>query len=498
MIGDVKAGDLLILEEVRGPDTGQTADVDPTHRHVVRLTSVEYTVDPLNPEHPDQPVGVIEVTWAAADALPFPLCLWVLPDESQPGGTVPVAVARGNVVLADHGLTVAAEALAPLVLGRIYRPRLKEGPVTRQGRARAPLGDLVLDAFGEPAAFDRDAPAALAMRWEMRDVLPAVHLVDPAAAAWRPQPDLLASDRFARDFVAETEEDGATTLRFGDGVLGRQPTGGLFATYRVGNGRVGNVGAESIAHVLNAPAGVRDVRNPLPASGGSDPEDREQVRLYAPQAFRTQERAVVEADYAAAAERHPEVQRAAATRRWTGSWYTMFVTVDRRGARAGEPARATDDEFREELLRFVNRFRLAGYDLEIELPVYVPLDIAMTVCVDRGYVRATVKQALAQVFSSGDLAGGGRGFFHPDNFTFGQPVYLSQVIAAAMQVPGVAWVDLDDAPPKSNRFRRWGRDAEGELAAGYIPIDRLEIARLDNDPNAAENGKIEFIMQGGL
>jgi hypothetical protein len=97
-----------------------------------------------------------------------------------------------------------------------------------------------------------------------------------------------------------------------------------------------------------------------------------------------------------------------------------------------------------------------------------------------------------------DLPDGRRGFFHPDNFTFGQPVYLSQVVAAAMQVPGVAWVDTDDTPPKPNRFRRWGQASHGELAAGRISLGRLEIARLDNDPNRPENGKLEFIMEGGL
>ena len=40
------------------------------------------------------------------------------------------------------------------------------------------------------------------------------------------------------------------------------------------------------------------------------------------------------ADYAAAAERRPDVQRAAATFRWTGSWHTVFVTPDRFGGGA--------------------------------------------------------------------------------------------------------------------------------------------------------------------
>jgi hypothetical protein len=59
-------------------------------------------------------------------------------------------------------------------------------------------------------------------------------------------------------------------------------------------------------------------------------------------------------------------------------------------------------------------------------------------------------------------------------------------------------VDVDDTPPKPNRFRRWGEASFGELAEGRISVGPLEIIRLDNDPNAPENGKIEFLMTGGL
>jgi predicted phage baseplate assembly protein len=218
----------------------------------------------------------------------------------------------------------------------------------------------------------------------------------------------------------------------------------------------------------------------------------EEVRLYAPQAFRTQERAVTEADYAEVAQRHGEVQRAVARRRWTGSWYTMFLTVDRTGGRP------VDAQFEEELRLFLERYRLAGQDLEIDGPRFVPLDIALVVCVEPGYFASDVKAALLEIFSSQMLPTGRRGFFHPDNFTFGQPVYLSQIVAAAMGAPGVRWVDMEQSATTPTRFQRWGERPHGELAAGQINMERLEIARLDNDSSAPESGKIEFIMQGGL
>ncbi len=170
----------------------------------------------------------------------------------------------------------------------------------------------------------------------------------------------------------------------------------------------------------------------------------------------------------------------------------MFITVDRLGGRE------VDWVFEEELSRFIERFQLASHDVEIEPPRFVPLDIALRVCVEPGHLRSDVRQALLETFSNRDLPDGRRGFFHPDNFTFDQPVYLSRVIAAAMQVPGVRWVEVDESADPPGRFQRWGESSRGEIAAGYIDIGRLEIAQLDNDPNAPENGKIEFYMEGGL
>ncbi|MEU1904048.1 putative baseplate assembly protein [Streptomyces hygroscopicus] len=92
----LRPGDLLLFEEVLGPRTGTPGDGDPSHRQAVRLTSVTPAVDRLA----EQPV--LEVTWAREDALAFPLCL------ATRGGTdcapvEDVSVARGNVVLVDHG-----------------------------------------------------------------------------------------------------------------------------------------------------------------------------------------------------------------------------------------------------------------------------------------------------------------------------------------------------------------------------------------------------------
>ena len=239
-----------------------------------------------------------------------------------------------------------------------------------------------------------------------------------------PVRDLLDSGAIDPHFVAEIEDDGTARLRFGDGRLGARPQelSAFTAKYRIGNGAAGNVGAEAIAHLFTKDAALRAetrlVRNPLPAAGGIEPETTAEVRAYAPAAFRTQERAVTEADYAAVTERHAGVQRAIATFRWTGSWHTVFITVDRLG---GAPM---DDDFEDSIRRHVERYRMAGHDLEVDGPRYVSLEIDMHVCAEPDYFRAHVKEELLKLFSNRAFSDGRFGVFHPDRFTFGQTVYL--------------------------------------------------------------------------
>ncbi|GAB7186591.1 phage baseplate assembly protein J [Kitasatospora sp. Ki12] len=102
----LRPGDLLVVEEVLGPRTGAAADADPAHRQAVRLTSVTHLVDELY----EQPV--VEVEWAPEDALSFPVCLSAR-GGSDCGPIADVSVARGNVVLVDHGRSLTFCGGAP-------------------------------------------------------------------------------------------------------------------------------------------------------------------------------------------------------------------------------------------------------------------------------------------------------------------------------------------------------------------------------------------------
>lgn len=509
------AGMVLVLEEQKGSLTGDEADADPRHRHAVRLTRVVHTdpdsatplIDPLDLT----PITAIE--WHAQDALPFPLCISSRA-EAEGAPVTDVSVARGNIILVDHGRTVRedlgdvpsphlfvahdgdTERCDPSLRkpSRVrFRPRLAQAPLTQTGTVRRPL-DEVGPTRSERVRFDPRASATATLAHAIRDARPAIvvdSLHEGTATAWSVVRDLLGSAADAPEFVVETEHGGVTELRFGDGVNGVRPrTDERFsAAYGVGNGVAGNVGAEAISHAVTSDGRIVSIRNPLAASGGTEPESVAQVRRRAPQAFRVQERAVTPVDYEAVTMRDAEVQRAAATFRWTGSWHTVFLTVDRYdGLRLAEGEQGK--ELEKALVDHVERYRLAGHDLEFDDPRFVSLEIELFVCVAADHFRADVKKRLSEVLSDRDLPGGRRGLFHPDSFGFGQTIYLSPVLAAARGVPGVASAE-------ATTFGRQGLPETRYLADGRLPLGRLEIARLKNDPNFPEHGVLRLELGGG-
>ncbi len=483
LTGQLRIGDYLLFEEVKGAVTGLPADADPAHRQVIRLTAVGLTSDPLNSQ------SLTRIGWDAADALTFPLCLSAVTINNDLPYAAGISIARGNLILTDHGQTIAdephsgAETPPHERQRRAHRLLLNEAPLSFQHAMPKENGALV------PAAqlFDFDAGA----------VKPQVTQLVVGSGApddyWQPVPHLLDSDEFARHFAVETDNDGRALLRFGDNVYGQAPSdnAGISVTYRVGVGSGGNIGRETLAHIIHQ--GTVDfpdilaggVRNPMPAWGGIDPEPIVKVKLEAPAAFHhDQRRAVTEADYAEIAARHPEVARAVATFRWSGSWHTVFITID--------PVGSVDvnKSLQKRVKDWVTRFTQAGYDLEIDPPLFAPLEIEIDICAEPTHFRAHVKEAVLNALSNKPLGVNQLGFFHPDNFTFGQSLYLSQLYAAIESVSGVDSAEI-------TKFQRYGKPPNQELENGYIPMGRLEVVRLDSDANFPENGILRLTMRGG-
>lgn len=446
---NLQAGDWLMFVEARGPSSGDAEDADPAKRHVVRLTKVTPAVDPLA-----APTAVVEVEWNLEDALPFTLCLTHrVANDSGSRLVQGIGEAWGNLVPADAGRSFAAftyDAANPVRTDLLTAVTQVSSAPVLNGSARDLLN-----------------PTGAAV--------PALKLVDGDGLPWLPQPDLIGSGPDQPDFVLEVDDRAIGHLRFGDGVNGRRPTSPFTVTGRTGNGAAGNVAANAIYHLGWLDARIDGIGNPLPAVGGIEPESSEHVRQTAPFAFRTNKRAVTEADYAFYAGQYVGVQRAAARFRWTGSWRTVFILVDRTN---GEDV---DEEFTEQLLDFLEPYRMAGHDLEVRGPRYVPIEIVIQICASPDRFNEDVEMEVRRALLP---------YFDADALTFGQTVRLSPIVAAAQNVPGVQHVRL-------TKFQRQNQPSNQPLADGFITLDPLEVARLEDDPDFPERGKLTVNVEGG-
>lgn len=479
------AGDVLIFECQHG--VGENAATgDPRRRQAVRLCRAPELV-----EDPVELTDVTEIEWFVEDALETDF-----PVVHSRAGRVEDHLSRvlGNVVLVDHGRR-KSQRLEPVPAAGRFEPRLDILGLTHA---------VPFDAEAAKVRAARDA-----LRTDPGETLPALVLEETRGAGgepvdegspwttWTPRRDLLASGPFAQDFVVEAEGPRRFRLRFGDGQNGAPPFPGTVfeAHYRLGRGPSGNVGTHAIRHLVLPPklageiadAGleIRGVENPLPAAGGRAPEAAAAAQLLAPQALHVRRGAergaaprscVVAEDFAAVAEDHAEVLNAVAERTWSGGWHIGHIHVQRAGGRP------VDDAFTVDLRRYFAPRLMAGWDLKISPPRYVPIDLHLAVRPRLGTDPSVARHRILEHFATGEID-----FLNPDHFTFGRSVYLSEVIAAAMDIPEVADVE-------ARVFHRWGEPPGDELERGEIPIGPLEIARLDNDPAAPHRGILRVEM----
>jgi hypothetical protein len=516
----LKPGDFLIFEETRGCATGAIADADPSRRHVVRLNRVTKGVDPLTD------VRIWDIEWDRDDALPFDLRVSVMtgPLDLPKCESVLAAVARGNVVLVDHGVTVDESSDAWIVAidedADAVVCRCDGGTTERDTAAmrlditlaRAPL------TFAEPMA-NLTSARAFAQRDPRRahpivrlDASPSDPLApqhhhapgdSPAATphhrhwentyAWIATPDLLACGPDDTRVAVEIDDDGVSHLRFGDGCYGRRPEASwqFRARYRVGGGAAGNVGSDSIVWMtfLKPPASGATLRprNPLPATGGTEPESIDVVKRCAPSNYtRVLARAVAADDYAALAESDDRVQGAFGELAWTGGWYEATVAID---PLTPYPAADVEAAARERL----EIARRIGHDLRIVPVRKVPLDITLSICVAPDHLRGDIERAVRQRLSASVAPDGSRGFFHPDNWQFGTDVAASPIVAAVQAIDGVTHVEL----VRFARLYDTNAMAARTKRANLIPVDADEIAILDGDANLPERGRLTLRIRGG-
>jgi hypothetical protein len=388
--------------------------------------------------------------------------------------------------------TAAGDAAAGRPPARLHGNAVPatHGQSTQMVGAGSGLPAQRIELEGAPLTWVADAAG--------RPVLTLAVQVD--GTAWSAVEDFIDSAAADRHYRLSRDNAGQCSVHFGDGERGAVPPRGarIVLRYRVGHGIAGHVAAGALTqfdagHAFPDPSQhLTRVRNPMAATGARDPEPLAQARRQGPFQLRRQNRAVVPADYEAClAEgvqvggvRHVPVQSKARLRA-TGSWTTVFVSVDLPDR---QPLAATPG-LRAALEAQLQARKLAGLDVRVEDARYCALHIGLLVEVDDAHfardVRAAVERTLA-----GPLARGALPFFGPGRLRFGQPVFLSDLYAAASAIEGVRSVSV-------TRFKRLGDRYPDSEAAGAIPVGTLEVARCDNDPAATQHGVLSVRTRGG-
>jgi len=348
----------------------------------------------------------------------------------------------GNVAPATHGET-REEVLGS---GRASEPwqrfSLKQSPLTYVS-ARTPSG------------------VESTLRVRVNDVL------------WDRRGSLFGLKPTDHVYTTQRDNEEVTTVVFGDGKRGaRLPTGSenVRSVYRVGIGKPGNLDARRITQLVTRPLGVKDVVNPLPATGGADPESRDQARRNAPLAVMALDRLVSVQDYADFARTFAGIGRASAARLSDGRVQLVQVTI------AGEddiPIRE-DSELFANLLAALRRFGEPRQALRLRLRDRTFLALEVSVGISPAHlweaVEPKIRAALLRAF----------GFQHRN---LAQDALLSEVYRVIQGVRGVELVDVDvfgrtdpESPTGGIDRGNQPKDATGKVRVD-LPAARLRALR---------------------
>lgn len=250
---------------------------------------------------------------------------------------------------------------------------------------------------------------------------------------WRESDTLAGLTPTERRFITRTDDDGKTAVVFGNGREGaRLPTGieNIKAEYRSGIGKAGNVNAEQISMLITRPLGVKEVINPLRASGGADKETRDQARKNTPLAVKALDRLVSVQDYEDFTRIYAGIGKAKAVELSDGRRQLVHITI---ASIEDMPIETSSDLYRnlqQALLDCGDPYQAIRLEVRELMLIVISANIRILPDYQWEPVVTKVRAMLLDTFSF-------------ERRELGQDVLLSEVISVMQAVPGVAYVDVD-------------------------------------------------------
>ena len=236
-------------------------------------------------------------------------------------------------------------------------------------------------------------------------------------------------------FTTTNDAEGYTYVVFGDGIGGRIPpaASSIYVTYRVSDGSVGNVPAQTLTTILtNVVAGIT-VYNSSQAVNGADEESSDSIRVNAPRALRSLTRAVSLKDYTYLALQVPGVAKANADASTYSSVILYVSPFGDPGVSAGSPTPAFTALANTVANYFLDKTP-PNTSLTILPPTYVDVDMDMTLHVLPQYQQSVVtSKALAAV----------KDLFTVENSFFADVIPVQYILNAVGAVPGVDYATIE-------------------------------------------------------
>lgn len=440
----------------------------------------------------DPPAALTRITWS--EALRAALYPWRDPE-------IPLRI-HANLVDAVHGQRKTAwVSAAGSGAGRrdvVMDLNRRNSIVARVNRGDTAVYLLrALQVPEKPVLFDADGESSV----------PAFDLVVDGET-WSRQEHLHNSKSYDLHYVASADEDGSLWIQVGDGTAGHEieverdaetgasrPLSTIELRYRLGDPIAGNTALDTLTEIvkpvtgsdeeaalsgLGYPSGVT-VTNVLPGTGGRQPQPRAAAREAIPASLRhgDLERAVSLSDYAEVAMQVDGVARATA-RALGGVFNTVLVLVD------PSEGDALSDEVKAEVEAHLERRRMAGREVRVMGPEYVPLEVELIVCVKTGFLRHKVRDRVLAELRPG--TSDRQGWFHPDRLSFGDQVRLGDLLAVVAAIPGVKTA-------KAVTFRK-RVDVNGASVTPILRFGVTEVPRMDADPDYPEHGSLSVRVVG--
>lgn len=266
----------------------------------------------------------------------------------------------------------------------------------------------------------------------------------------------------ANVFVTSTDGDGYTYIKFGDGTHGNIPAlnSTITSTYRVAVGSAGNIADGAINGILGLPNGSYPsgviITEASATSGGTDAESTDSIRLNAPKALRSLNRAVSINDYSNLALQVAGVAKAKAV----ASVYTsisLYIAASGGNALSSSLSTTISNFFTDKMPPGAS---VTVYDYA---PVYP--DIRVNVSVYNQYkaadVNTMVLNALYELLAF-------------DNVSFNDVITASDVYNVVASVPGVKSAVVTGLTKKTTSNNIWVPVSVNDIYCNVNEIPMLD------------------------